>query len=404
MPSLQQTLAASVRRLLLADPNISIISVSGPDGGMDPENACAGDEAVNKAENTTGGANWHAVNKVAKSISGEFPHVQIETLAYEGGTYPPQSLRFERNVIVRVCLNEELGSLNDGTGWNRFLPITDRRNAAAIAVLREWKQAVGTLFVWDHAEDHLNSMVPHPNYFLLGDRIKYLVDLGVTGYYTDGNADEAADMAALKAYVIGRISFDPALETAAVIHEFVAVYYGVGAGPLVIQYLELMAKAMVQHNTRYDIYGVDHCPAHAPSACPHWIGPYNAIFANETMLQAATLLRSATQAAAGSPKHLWRVAQAAMHVQYVILLRWDALRALARRTHTPWPLAATAAGEFEAFAASFNRSYPPARRQIKEFTWDARGGIVHSKCDLACLRAEMLDAKNGGISGARHLW
>jgi hypothetical protein len=60
------------------------------------------------------------------------------------------------------------------------------------------------------------------------------------------------------------------------------------------------------------------------------------------MLKAAALLRTALGAAT-LPRHRQRVAQALMHVQYVVLLRWAGLRAFATSRGVAWPLAASKA-------------------------------------------------------------
>ena len=164
VPSLQQQLIASVRRMLQSSPASALISVSGMDGGMDNPNTCDGDHALNVAENTTGGANWHAVNAVAKAIASDFPRATIETLAYQGGEAPPATLRFESNVVTMITLNEEMqpaGHMQRGR-YDRFLPLSDKQNTGAVQLLRDWIEAMGegSLWVWDHAESGSDTMIP----------------------------------------------------------------------------------------------------------------------------------------------------------------------------------------------------------------------------------------------------
>ena len=45
-----------------------------------------------------------------------------------------------------------------------------------------------------------------------------------------------------------------------------------------------------------------------------------------------------------------------MHLQYVILVRWDSLRVNATAMQKPWPLHDTKAEEFAVFAAAYNTS------------------------------------------------
>jgi len=54
-------------------------------------------------ENTTGAGNFYAVRDIAAAVANEFPHVMIETLAYNGAQQTPNQLKFADNIIVRIA-------------------------------------------------------------------------------------------------------------------------------------------------------------------------------------------------------------------------------------------------------------------------------------------------------------
>ena len=92
-------------------------------------------------------------------------------------------------------------------------------------------------------------------------------------------------------------------------------------------------------------------------------------FGNETLLRGAALLTGALKAVT-EPTHQARIAYDLMHLQYVLLVRWDSLRLNATATKTPWPVHDTKAEEFQAFVTAYNasgiqtgftevRKYPP---------------------------------------------
>ena len=113
---------------------------------------------------------------------------------------------------------------------------------------------------------------------------------------------------------------------------------------------------MLQNDVLHDVYGNRLCSSpNAQESCEHWIGWANSIFGNATMLDAAAMLRTAATAAT-VPRHRQRVDDALMHVQYVVLLRWEGLRSFAQRHDVPWPLSETKQEEIVLFSASFNRS------------------------------------------------
>ena len=63
--------------------------------------------------------------------------------------------------------------------------------------------------------------------------------------------------------------------------------------------------------------------------------PNSSFFGNETLLAGATLLTDALKAAT-EPHHKERLAYDFMHLQYVLLVRWDSLRLNATAMETPW--------------------------------------------------------------------
>ena len=83
-----------------------------------------------------------------------------------------------------------------------------------------------------------------------------------------------------------------------------------------------------------------------------------------------------------------------MHVQYVILLRWEGLRSYARRTGTIWPLSDSKTAEFNRFAATYqaNTTMGTELRQKKgfrhfRFIIGSEGQTVMKTlphCDLQC--------------------
>ena len=93
--------------------------------------------------------------------------------------------------------------------------------------------------------------------------------------------------------------------------------------------------------------------------------------------------------AATVPRHRQRVDDALMHVQYVVLLRWEGLRSFAQRHDVPWPLSETKQEEFALFAASFNRSADLPQKGFKHFIQTDHGGTKLPPCDLQCFHAEL---------------
>ena len=99
--SLQQFIIQNVKAQLASQPYATIVSVSQNDN----EQFCQdpAELAVNQAEGTPGGALFRAVNVIAEALEGEFPHVLVDTLAYQWSLPAPKVTRPHKNVVIRIC-------------------------------------------------------------------------------------------------------------------------------------------------------------------------------------------------------------------------------------------------------------------------------------------------------------
>ena len=180
-----------------------------------------------------------------------------------------------------------------------------------------------------------------------------LAALGVRGYFAEGDTFPGTDMADLRVFLAARMTFDATLDIDHLVAEFLENYYGGGAAAAKVgQYIKLIDSAHLTGNTSVDFTG-----RVLPAKDVHKLGggPNSSLFANETLLAGATLLTDALKAAT-EPQHKEQVAHDLMHLQYVLLVRWDSLRLNATAMRKPWPLHDTKVEEFAAFATAYNAS------------------------------------------------
>ena len=162
-------MARNILRVLRQNPSATSVSVTGMDGAPCE---CPPDGVANREENTTGGANFRAIQSIAAIVNKEFPRVKLQTLAYQGSLSPPKSLRFGENVVVQLA-----------SGFDKFVPLSDPKNAHMVELVRGWLKVVPTLYIWDYTCNFENTIIPFGNYFAQAHHIKELVALGVKGYY-----------------------------------------------------------------------------------------------------------------------------------------------------------------------------------------------------------------------------
>jgi hypothetical protein len=193
-------------------------------------------------------------------------------------------------------------------------------------------------------------------------------------------------MADLRVFLAARMTFDATLDIDHLVAEFLENYYGGGtAAANVGKYIKLIDTAFQKGNHSVDFRGriLDAKDAHKLGG-----GPNSSIFANETLLTGATLLTDALKAAT-EPRHKERVAYDLMHLQYVLLVRWDSLRLNATAMEKPWPLHDTKAEEFAAFAAAYSASGIESFTETRKEA-DGRGHSFSSvKMTMASFHAEL---------------
>lgn len=308
-PELRAHVVERVKAWLRESPDARIISVSQNDWYGYCE--CARCKALDEAEGSHAGSLLDFVNYVAAQIEKEFPHVAVDTLAYQYTRQPPRTLKPRPNVIVRLCSIE--GNFRE--------PLDAPANAKFADDIRGWAKICDRLYIWDYTTDFAHYLQPHPNWFVLGPNVRFFAAHGVRGVFEQGAyQSHGAEFAELRAWVLARLLWDPRRDDRALIREFLEGYYG-AAAPFLGRYLELMHEASAGWNLT--CFSRTDTPFHR--------------FA--TLSRAEALWREAEAAVAGDAEVLARVQRGRLWLGYVWLALWDKLRQECAAAGATWPVA-----------------------------------------------------------------
>lgn len=327
--SLVTFLTSQVRAVLRAQPDANIVSISQNDNGqrcLDPV-----EEAVNNKSGSPIGALLTAVNQIAADIEVDFPHVAIDTLAYQWSRPAPTSvLKPRHNVIVRLCSIE----------CDFAHPFTHPNNAPFKKDLVDWAAKTNRTYIWNYVTNFQHYVAPFPNWHVLAPNIKFLHAHGVKGLFEEGTyGTSGGDLVQLKDYVMAKALWDPAVDAEALMSNFIEGYYGAAAEPI-----EAYMAAMVQGISDASYYMHESFNIDAPFLTP------------ALLLTSATAFGTARSAVAkGDVRFVHRVEEAAMPVMYVVLFRWDEVKAHAGTAGVPWPYNATMRPQFEEFKRCYAR-------------------------------------------------
>lgn len=308
---LRAELAKNLKERLRANPAATIASVSQNDC-FNPC-ACARCLASDEAEGGPSGTLLRFVNAVAEEIEKDFPGVAIDTLAYQYTRRPPRTAKPRPNVIVRLCSIE--------CAFGR--PLEDPANRAFREDLEGWSRIAGRLYVWDYTTDFSHYIQPHPNYGVLAANLRLFARNHVHGVFEQGAYQSpGSEMAELRAWVLARLLWNPALDERALRKEFLDGYYGPAAGE-VAAVLGLLENAVAASGDPLGCYS-----------------PPDAKFLNiATLGRAWEIFARAERRTAGRREYARRVLRAKLPFAYVAFVRWDALRkeAAGRGIAWPWP-------------------------------------------------------------------
>ncbi|MCC6729124.1 MAG: DUF4838 domain-containing protein [Chthonomonadales bacterium] len=308
-PALRDFMVQRVREWLRESPESSIISVS----QNDCHGACQCPEcrAIDEREGSPSGSMLALVNYIAERIEPEFPHVAVDTLAYQYTRKAPRTIKPRPNVIVRLCSIE----------CNFAAPLEDPSNRAFAQDIRDWSRLSDRLYIWDYTTNFAHYVLPHPNWFALGPNVRFFQEHGVKGLFEQGAYQSfGSEMSELRAWLLAQLLWDPHQDDRKLIDEFLDGYYGKASARYIRQYMALLAReAKGYYMTCYSSPG-------AP------------FLRFATLSKAERLWEQAEEAAGPRADLRWRVRQGRLPVWYTWLVRWSPLRRECLKAGAEWPV------------------------------------------------------------------
>ena len=314
----------NLKEMLRKNPDITITSVSQPDGKA-PDCQCVKCSAINEKEGAPSGAVIDFVNFVAAGIEKEFPDVTIDTFAYHSTQKPPKYVKPRHNVLVRLCSSMASHSK----------PYSDDVNKEFRDDLVGWSNICDKLYIWDYTTDFRHYILPFPSLHTYGPNIRFLINHNVKGIFEQGTFNtNGSAFSELRAWMLAKLLWDPERDWQKLVEEFVNGYYGEAAAPHLLAYIKLMRDA-VEESGDY----LDHrTPPTAKylsfeTLCKGWRhldAASNAIRGGH--------LDAASNAARGELKSGYRIRTERMPIMYVFMMRWEEFRRHAKSTGAQWPM------------------------------------------------------------------
>jgi hypothetical protein len=245
-PEVLRLVIKKVRKWLRENPDASIVSVSQNDCHF--HCVCSKCAKLVAKEGSQSGPMLYFVNAVAEAIHDEFPNVVVDTLAYHETRKPPLHVKPHPNVAIRLCSIEccFLHTLDDPSC---------ERNRKFVRDIKNWSKICNRLYIWNYVINYAHSVMPFPNWKVIGRNIQFFVNHGAAGVYEEGNYySRGGELAPLRSYLMAKCLWDPNFDYERGLVEFTDAYYG-PAAPMIREYLELIHSSVIaQPNVHMRIY------------------------------------------------------------------------------------------------------------------------------------------------------
>jgi hypothetical protein len=193
-PDVLKVTVQNLRKKIAENPEALYWSVSQNDN----RNYCTCEncKAIDEREGSPSGSIIQFVNQVAD----QFPDRMISTLAYEYGRKAPKTLVPRDNVNIMLCSIEVYRDKSIEE---------DPTSASFMQDVIDWGKISKDIIVWDYVIQFPNLISPFPNLQVIQPNLQFFVKNGVTAMFEQGNREVGGEFAALRAYLISKLMWNP---------------------------------------------------------------------------------------------------------------------------------------------------------------------------------------------------
>ena len=238
-PEVFDVAVKSLDSIFLVHPDLKMISVSQNDGNH-TNCSCPKCKEVDEYEGSPSGNLIRFLNKLAE----RYPDKEFSTLAYLYSMQPPKHTKPHPNVNIMLC----------DIDCKREVPLTDNESGQYfVKALEGWSAISNNIFVWDYGINFDNIVSPFPNFHILQKNIQLFKKNHVTMHFSQVNGIRGGDFSEMRAYMIGKLMWNPDLDADSLMHTFMDGYYG-DAAPYLYQYQKIMQGALLASGQPLWIY------------------------------------------------------------------------------------------------------------------------------------------------------
>ncbi|MBQ4625900.1 MAG: DUF4838 domain-containing protein [Clostridia bacterium] len=186
-------------------------------------------------------------NAFADALDDEFPDFTFTFYAYGETDRPPEdmSLRCSPNVVPvlcgihRACRSHPITECGAQDGNETFENLFGDNEPTVALDHANWVKLADRTFIYDYTINFLNSAQFFSNFETMQSTMKYMHDIGITGYvYNCGDGHYAA-FNELRNYLLCKLQWDVNCDVEYHMNDFLKAYYGEEAAPYIKKIIDI---------------------------------------------------------------------------------------------------------------------------------------------------------------------
>lgn len=231
-------------------------------GQKDNSNYCHCEtcEALYKKHGSVSAPTIIFTNNFADALDDEFPDFTFTFYAYGETDRPPTdtTLRCNPNVVPvlcglhRACRSHPLTECGAQDGNETFENLYCEQDTTVAKDHAEWVKIADKTYIYDYTINFLNTAQFFSNFEMMQSTMKYMHDIGITGYvYNCGDGHYAA-FNELRNYLLTKLQWNVDCDVEYHMIDFLKAYYGEDAAPYIKEILDIQTAYLRETGHAFD--------------------------------------------------------------------------------------------------------------------------------------------------------
>ncbi len=186
-------------------------------------------------------------NNLADILGPEFPDYTFTFYAYNETDRPPTdtSLRCRPNVapvlcgLHKACRSHSLLECGAQDGNETLMNLYGDNHPQIAEDFKVWTQIADRTYIYDYTINFLFSAQFFSNFEYMQETMKYMHDIGITGYIYNCGDGHTAAFNELRNYLLCKLQWNVNADVEYHINDFMKEYYGEEAAPIIKEILDI---------------------------------------------------------------------------------------------------------------------------------------------------------------------